>query len=160
MSTLVVDELYPGIEFDQPFTIERDINLKHIRLWVFKTGTLQDGELTVEILQGSTLLAKSVIIYSMVNTEIPATYAHGFIRFDFDSLSLRVAEGNASEEYMARFYMDNHTKDVSNYLAVVRNYERKIYPTYGLGVVAGEAANDMVEPAGIELFEVTDASRR
>lgn len=153
MSTLIVDELFPGVNFDQKVKIARNINVKHIRPWVYLRGTLPDGDFTLEVIQGATTLATSTINYTDINAAKTLTYAHGFIRFDFDSLALQVAEGNTEEEYTFRFYMNNHTEDQNNFLALVRNWDIKIYPAYG-DAVDGEGVNDMVEPAGLEIYEV------
>ena len=152
MSTLLIDELYDGINFDQPITIERDLNIIHVRPWIMKWGTLVDGDFTCEVYDGATLLATSTISYTDINAEFTDDYAHGFIRFDFDSLSLRIPEGSIDKEYTFRFYMDNHTTDASNFISIVRRWEAKVYDTYGTGVIDNEAPNDSVEPAGIELY--------
>jgi len=131
MSTLIIDEMYPGVEFAQTVKIFRDTNLAHVRPWIYLEGTLADGDFQLEVLQGANVLATSTINYVDINDAKTETYAHGFIRFDFDSLSLLVSEGNTDEEYIFRFSMINHTKDTSNYLAIARNWDIKIYPTYG-----------------------------
>jgi hypothetical protein len=48
--------------------------------------------------------------------------------------------------------MINSTFDAANFVAMVRNWDLKIYPTYGLGVVNNQAQNDFVEPGGVELY--------
>lgn len=152
MSTLLIDELFNGIEFSQVVKIKRETNLVHVRPWIYKHGTLQDGELVLEVYDGATKLAESRLDYTTINSEIPSTYAHGFLRFDFDSLALNFLDSQVEKEFTFKFYMANHTTDSSNFIGIVRQYERKIYPTYGTGVVNGEAPNDFVEPMGLELF--------
>jgi len=152
MSTLLVDELYSGINFDQPVTITRDINVAHVRPWIYKQGTLVDGEFTLEVYDGATLLASSSIDYTDINSNITSTYFHGFIRFDFDPLVLRIPEGSADKEYLFRFYMNNHTTDTGNFIGISRRWEAKVYDTYGTGVIDNEAPNDTVEPAGLEIY--------
>lgn len=153
MSTLIVDELYDGVTFEQEFKIQRDTNLAHIRPWVYKHGTLQDGDFQCQVLEGATVLATATINYATINAEFTDNYAHGFIRFDFDSLALHVPEGSAEGTYKLQFSMQSHTTDTNNFLGIVRRWEDKTYETYGTGVSGGEAQNDMIEPAGLELFE-------
>jgi len=153
MSTLVQDKLEPGIIFPQKFKINRDLQVAHIRPWIYKQGTLVDGDLTCEVYENGTLLATSTINYQDINDAIIAPYFHGFIRFDFESLVLHLEEGQTESEYEVRFYMDNHTLDNSNFIAINRNWDLKIYNTYGPGVVSNQAINDMIEPAGLEIFE-------
>lgn len=147
MSTLLADQLLPGLEFVQPIKIDRRTNLPHIRVWIYKSGTLVDGDLTLEVLKGSDVLATSEISYQTINAEIAQPYAHGYIRFDFDSLELNVAEGESETDYTLKVSMKNHTKDLVNYISVVRTWEDDLYPVFDI------PPNDSVKPAGIELFE-------
>jgi hypothetical protein len=153
MSTLIIDELYPGIVFPQPFKISKDIQVAHIRPWVILWGTLADGDLVCRVKDGTTLLQTVTLNYTDINLAKTLDYAHGFLRIDFDTLVLRVPQGSTEKEYIIEYEMINHTKDTSNFLGIVRRWEDKTYPTYGDGVVGGEAPNDSVEPSGLELFE-------
>jgi len=148
MSTLLIDELYPGVEFEQVIRITRDTNLPHVRLWIYKEGTLVDGDLTCEVLEGATVLATAQISYEDINLNITQNYAHGYIRFDFDSLELNIPESQTTADYTLRFTMQNHTRDESNYVAVSRDWERNKYPLFDT------KPNDSVSPAGIELYEI------
>jgi len=153
MSTLLLDELYDGVVFPQNFKVSKSMNGAHIRPWIYKQGTLADGALTCRVYEGATLLSTKTISFSEINTEIPATYAHGFIRFDFPSLSLKVDEGETEHEYTVQFEMVGYTTDTDNFVGICRRWELKTYPTYGPGVIDNEAPNDSVEPAGLEIFE-------
>ena len=155
MSTLIVDELFPGVTFSQKIRVNRDINISAIRPWVYLHNTLQDGDFQVEVKQGSESLLIAQLTAAEVNEAKTLAFAHGFIRFCFDALSLRVAEGETETEYILEFSMQNHIKDENNFIGIVRRWEDKTYPTYGDGVVDNEAPNDFVEPAGLELFEYT-----
>jgi hypothetical protein len=150
--TLLVDELYPGITFEQNFRIKRTISVPHIRPWIYKQGTLQDGELTLEVWQGADLLKTATIVHTTINAEIPATYAHGQVRFDFDPLQLNHDRTQEWTEYTLKLYMANHTRNLNNFVAASRRWELKFYDTYGDGVVNNEAPNDSVEPLGFELY--------
>lgn len=152
MSTLLVDELFPGINFDQDVKIFRDTNIESIRPWVYIEGTLVDGDFTLEVLDGATSIATSTITHTQINAAKTETYAHGYMRFDFNSLALHIPEGASEKEYTLRFSMQNHTKDLNNYIAIARIWDIRFYDVYG-DVTAGEPPNDSVEPAGIEIYE-------
>lgn len=155
MSTLLVDELFDGVTFEQPVTITRNISVAHVRPWVYIHGTLVDGDFQLEILDGATVLKTVTIPYTEINAVKTLATAHGFIRFDTEPLILNVPEAASSKEYILRFKMINHTTDAGNFLGIVRRWEAKTYPTYGTGVINNEAPNDSVEPAGLEIFEFT-----
>lgn len=151
--TLVVDELFDGIEFCQNFRINRSMNIAHIRPWMVKWGTIADGELVLQVEQNDELLIESTIDASVINSEITSTYFHGQIRFDFDSLQLNHDREAEYTEYTVKVFMRNHTTDPNNFMGTIRRYELKFYDTYGDQVENNEAPNDMVEPLGFELFE-------
>lgn len=152
MSTLVYDQLRTGVVFNQKIKIRRGDNIAHVRPWIYKQGVLQDGDFKLTVLDGATELATSIINYQDINEAITAPYFHGFIRFDFASLALRIPEGFTEWEYTFRFEMINYTNDAANYIAIVRNWDDRIYEIYGDDLVGGEPKNDMVEPAGVELY--------
>ena len=153
MSTLVVNELFPGVVFNQPVKIFRNMSIAHIRPWIYKRGTIQDGSMQLTILDDATTLKVVTIPFTDINSNIPGTFAHGYIRFDFELLQLNIPETFSEKIYTFRFEMINHTLDANNFMGIVRQYELKIYPTFGDGVVGGEAPNDMVEPNGLEIYE-------
>ena len=152
MSTLLVDELYPGVVFSQNIKITRNIMVAHIRPWIYKHGVLQDGDLKLEVYEGATLLKSSTINYADINDSFTKDFGHGYIRFDFDSLKLNIPETLSEKEYTLKFSMINHTLDESNFIGMIRQYERKIYPTYG-DIISGEGVNDIIEPLGLEIYE-------
>lgn len=150
--TLLVDELYNGITFTQNFRINRSMSLAHFRPWIIKWGT-PDGEMVLQILQGATVLKEVRLTALEINAAIPATYFHGQIRFDVEPLQLNHDRTQEWTEYTAKLFMDGYSTDPSNFYGVIRRYEQKFYDIYGDGVVNNEAANDMIEPLGFELFE-------
>ena len=52
--TLLIDELYPGVVFEQNFRIKRSIQVAYFRPWLIKWGTPSDGELVCQILKEKT----------------------------------------------------------------------------------------------------------
>ena len=153
MSTLVVTEMFSGVVVNQPVTISKDISVAHIRPWIYKHGALGSGQLKLSIYQGATLLKTSLVDFGDIQLDKPETYAHGFIRFDFDNLVLYVQESSLETEYIFRFEVINYTNNPNGFIGMCRRYEAKTYPTYGTGVVMGEAPNDTVEPFGLEIYE-------
>lgn len=151
--TLLVDELFNGITFEQNFKIQRHVSLAHFRPWIYKHGALQTGSLTCEVWQGATMLKRVQIPHTIINNEIPGTYAHGQLRVDMDALQLNHNTLNEWTEYKVKVYMSGYTNLSTGFIGVIRRYELKFYDTYGTGVIANEAPNDMVEPLGFELYE-------
>ena len=156
MSTLVIDELYPGVVFSQNFKILNDVGLKHIRPWIYVQNTLVDGDLQLEILEGATVLKTVTINYALINAAKDDTFVHGYLRFDLENLVLRIPQGSTEHEYTIRLEMINHTLDTTNYLAVCRQWDHKSYSLYGSGVVGDQAPNDMVEPLGLEFYNLKE----
>ena len=147
MSTLVVDELFPGVVFSQSITIERDLGIAYIRPWIYKEGTLVDGDLVCRVLDGATLIKEVSINFATINENITPDFAHGFIRFDMSQITLLLADKESEHEFIIEFEMTNHTKDINNFIGINRSWENKIYDTESV------APNDMVEPGGIEIYE-------
>ncbi len=150
--TLLVDELFPGVVFEQNFRIKQTIQMPHFRPWIYKQGTLVDGDFTLEVLQNGEILNTAIINFADINTEITGSYAHGQIRFDLGPMQLNHDRKLEWTEYTVRLYMNNHTKDVNNFIGTCRRYELKFYETYGDGVINNEAPNDFVEPLGFEIY--------
>lgn len=147
MSTLIVDELFDGIEIVQDIRLKKSINLGFLRLWIYKEGTLQDGDFTVEIYDGATLLATTVIDYQTINNEFTQNYAHGFLRIDFDPLALSVKDTELNHIYTIKIRMDNHITNTTNYIALCKEWENQKYQIYN-----GPALNDMVKPFAHDVY--------
>lgn len=150
--TLLVDELYNGITFVQKFRLKKSLSIAHIRPWVYKHGILTSGVLTLNVKEGTRLLATSTIDYTKINSEIVSTYAHGQIRFDFDSLQLNHKTTDQYTEYTLELFMNGYINSV-NFIGAVRRFEDLFYPAYGDIDMSGDSVNDMIEPLGFELFE-------
>ena len=153
MSTLIVEPLFDGITFTQNIKVSRTISVAHIRPWVYMNGTLGDGTFRCRVLQGGNELAVSDISYTDVNAAKTETYAHGYIRFDFDSLILHRAEGEEDTEYTFEFTMQGHTTDPINYIGICKEWDIKSGICYGDVDGQGEPVNDLISPAGYQIFE-------
>lgn len=153
MSKLVVEQLFNGVVFTQPIRVSRNISVAHIRPWIFLNGKLVDGDFQCRVLQGANELVVVTIPFADINAITVEDYAHGFIRFDFDSLILNRNEGEEKTEYIFEFSMINHTSDPNNFLSIVREWDIKSGLVYGDVDGNGDAVNDFIEPAGYEIFE-------
>ena len=147
MSTLLVDELFDGVEFIQPINITRSTQVAHIRAWIYKTGTLATGDLRLRVYDGATLLKTVTIPYTQINIEITNTYAHGYIRFDVEPLALNVGDLESYHEYTLIFDMINYVDDPNNYIGIIREWDKEKYIISG-----GSPVNDSENPAGIEIY--------
>ncbi len=151
MSTLFVDDLNPGVAFAQTMRISRPVNIASVRPWIYVNNTLQDGDLQLEVLQGTTVLATRTISHTEINAIKTEAFFHGYVRFDLDGLQLNVADGSATTDYIFRFSMINHTLDANNYLSIVREWDDLKYPRHDstTGVLGA--------PGGIEIYTYRSA---
>lgn len=150
MSTLIVDELYPGVIFSQTLVIKRNLSIAHIRPRIYKQGVLLDGDFVCRVKDDDTLIKEVSINYVDINEATPEVYMNGFIRFDLDPLTLILPDNAESKEWQIEFEMINHTQDSNNLIAINRSWEDKIYET------VTPAPNDMVEPGTIEVYEIKE----
>ncbi len=153
MSTLVYSKMSNEEPIEQRIRILRDTSIKHMRPWLYIQG-MPDGDLTMHIYRSATLLASVTIPVSQLNSERSESYSHGFFRFDFEQLKLHMSEGVANEEYKVVLELTNHTDDEDNHIGWVRNWENNVYTVYGDGVVNGISPNDMIEPFGLEIYDL------
>lgn len=147
MSTLLIDELFEDVIFEQTIRITRSAQVGAIRLWVYKNGTLTSGNLTMQIYDGVTLLKQVEIPYTDLNAAVVLDYAHGYVRFDTDPLTLNVGETESYHEYVLKFSMTGYTNDANKYIAVCREWDGPKYVTFD-----GPIINDSEDPAGLEIY--------
>lgn len=146
MSILLVDEMYPGVVFSQKIYLQKDADISHVRPWIYKQGTLTEGDFICRIKDGTTVLDTATISYTEINETNTLNFAHGFMRFDFNNTTLHVPEGVVSKEYIFEFEMINHSKDTTNFIGICRSWDNEIYPP------VDTPANSFVTPAGIEIY--------
>lgn len=150
MSTLIVDELYPNTVFAQRIWVRDTINVTHIRPWIYKQGTLVDGEMICRIKSDLTTIATATLTFEEINAANTSTYSHGFIRFDFNTIILEHKQWNVQSQpytdYIIEFEMINHTKDITNFVGVCRSWDRETYPP------VYPSTNSMVTPVGLEIY--------
>lgn len=151
MSQLLFDELFTGVTFTQNIVLKKSCAVAWIRPWIYKEGTLTDGQFRLQIYDGATLLKTIDIDYTTINENIPATYAHGYLRFDVSPLALNVADTETEHVYTLKFSMINYTDHASKFIAICREWDKRKYPIFG-----SEPDGDIEEPAGYELYNYAD----
>jgi hypothetical protein len=147
MSKLIIDELFDGVTFTQHVRLKRTVTVAYIRPWIYKQGTLVDGDFRLQIYDGATLLKTVDIPYTTINAAFTEDYAHGYLRFDVEPLNLNVADDEVNHVYEFRFSMVNHTTNLNNFISVCREWDDRKYPLYGTTPL-----NDMIEPLGYEIY--------
>lgn len=152
--TLVVDELYPGIVFEQKFRIQESIQLAHFRPWFYKHGSPSDGEMVLQVSSEHNILREARISSEDINEQIPGTFAHGQLRFDVSPLKLNHNRKQEWTEFKVAIFMDGYTLDTSNFYGLVRRYEQEFLPVYGEFQEDGVLFNSMIAPLGFELYKV------
>ena len=100
MSTLLVDELFNGVTFEQRIQIQSSTYIVNVRPWIYKHGTIVDGELTMRVKLGATTLKTVSIDFTELNTISADDYAHGYIRFDTAPMTLNITDTQESEAYI------------------------------------------------------------
>tara|TARA_Y100001936_G_C16091405_1_gene686519 strand:- start:2722 stop:3195 length:474 start_codon:yes stop_codon:yes gene_type:complete len=142
-------EISTGIRFRERCVIHS------IRLKVFKCGTLQDGILTLQVLNSNgNLIGSKSLTYEEINNGISGTYAHGYMKFEFsESLVINKSELNSFTECTLKVVMSDHTEDQNNYIALVRD-ENPYTPEYGERPV-NEPNNVWFNPYGLEIYSVS-----
>jgi hypothetical protein len=147
MSTLLIDELFTGVTFEQPIRLIKSSQFAYIRAWIYKNGTLANGNFQLQVYDGATLLKTVSIPYTDINSAIPLTYGHGYIRFDVSPLALNILPTESYHDYILKFSMQGYTDNANNYLAIVREWDNPKY-----SVVGGSPINDSEEACGLELY--------
>lgn len=153
--TLLIDELWPGVIFNQPFRIQKSCQIAHVRPWVYKHGTPSVGEMVLQVLDSEhNILREARLGASAINVAAPLPYAHGPLRFDFPALQLNHDRTQEFTEYTIRIFMDGYTADSSNFYGLIRRYEQNYYPLYGDLDSEGGPLKSTIAPLGFELYKV------
>ena len=147
MSILIVTDLIPNTSVSQKFKIFKTINVAAIRPYIYKNGTILDGNLMLRVLKGATVIATKLINFTEINSEIPETYAHGYIKFEFGQLPLQIDENQTEQEYTLELSMINHTLSAANYISFAKDWDDSKYSVYGT------VTTSLNQPNGFEIFE-------
>jgi hypothetical protein len=144
MSTLLLSDLVGGKVFTQPIKVKRNVAIAHIRPHIFVNGPLPEGSFTCRARVGDTIIGQAVVQFSDINASMNEDYFHGFVRFDFPNLSLRVGV-----EVELDFFTTSLAAD-SKWLGICRDWDLRLYDRYG-ATVEGAALNSCIEAAGLNL---------
>lgn len=142
-------EITTGIRFTESCVI------KAMRLKVFKHGVLADGTLELQVKNSSgTVIGRKSISHEEINTGISATYAHGYMSFEFpESIVINKSALSDYIECSIHLVMSGHTEDSNNYIALVRE-ENPFTTEYGDRPI-NESTNVWFNPYGIEIYSVS-----
>lgn len=162
MTTLVGSQLYNGKALEQNIRIYKSMYVKVIRLHLYKHNILQDGNLTLAIYDGASLISSKTLTYSELNG-VGGTYWHGNISFEFDdAVFLSINPKEDYKEFTLKVTLNDHTDSESFFLMVCRDYEKyvrnsitefKYDPLYGVGTSDGITVDfSDSNPIGIEIY--------
>jgi hypothetical protein len=125
-----------------------------VRANMLKHGTISDGTLTLDILDGATVIGTSTITAAEFET-VGATYAHGYFSFPLDGATMINLQSEAYKEITYRFTMSGHTNDVNNYVGLIRQFDDPFVSEFGSRPTASTAADDgWFNPYGIEIYSI------
>ena len=147
MSILLLDEMKPGVVFSQTVTITRNVDIKHVRPWVYIHGILADGDFVCRIKDAGKVLAMDTISFSEINAIGSDTFKHGKIKFDIEPGVLHIPDNSVSKNFEIEFEMINHTLDPANFIGIVRDWEDPVW------IDISNVPNAAVSPCGLEIYD-------
>ena len=127
MSTFYTEDL-SGAPIETAIRIDKNVNIKHIRPYIYMNESLPNGQLVLSLLDGATLLKEVEIDFTVLNAITTDDYLHGFIRFDMDTVLNHKTE-NTFTEYIIKIEMKNYTAS-GNVIALVTDLNDKIVPVH------------------------------
>lgn len=126
-----------------------------VRAKMLKHGTISDGTLTLDILDGATVIGTSSITASEFES-VGSTYAHGYFRFTLDSATAINLGSEAYKEITYRFTMSGHTVDASNYVGLIRQFDDPFVSEHGTRPASVSPEDDgWYNSYGIEVYTTT-----
>lgn len=127
MSLFYTESLSDG-PIETTIRIDKNVNLKHIRPYIYMKEKLPNGQLVLSVLEGVTILKEIEIDFTDLNAITPDDYMHGFVRFDTDIVLGHKTE-NVFTEYIIKIEMRNYTQS-GNDIALVTDLNDKIVPVH------------------------------
>ena len=131
MSSFVAYKLTNSESFTQSIRITRNSNIAHVRVRILKFDNQTSGQYVCKVIDSfnNVLKISEVIDYTTINS-IQGTYAHGMMRFDFDSnIRLNHISTQNFTEYKIKFEKVSGTDDLQ-YISVVKPLEDYMYEMY------------------------------
>ncbi len=131
------------------------IIIQTIRVKMLKHGTIADGTLTLDVLDGATVIGTSSITAAQFEA-VNATFAHGYFSFEFtEHIKINLNKNTANQELTYRFTMSGHTEDTDNYIALVRQFESPFVDEFGTRPSSTTPEEDgWFNPYGIEIYGI------
>ena len=140
----------PSISATQRITSPATITV--VRARMLKHGTISDGTLTLDILDGATVIGTASISASEFES-VGGTYAYGYFSFPLDSATVINLIDTPYKEITYRFTMAGHTYDTNNYIALIRQFDRPFVGEHGIRPVAVSPEDDgWFNSYGIEVY--------
>lgn len=166
MTTLVTEKLSNGESVEQKIRLYKSVYIKCIRVHVLRNGILSDGNLTLDVYDGTTKVASKTITHTKLNS-IPGTYWHGMISFVFDNapfFSMLSSSNKNYKELTLKFTMSGHTDRDNKFLCICYDYEKflrnkitdfKNPPLYGEFTEDGLTTSySDSQPVGIAIYKL------
>lgn len=123
-----------------------------VRARMIKHGTISDGTLTLDILDGATVIGTSSITAAQFES-IGGTYAHGYFTFELDSATVVNLKDTPYKEITYRFSMAGHTYDANNYIGLIRQFDDPFVDEHGVRPVSVSPEDDgWFNPYGVEVY--------
>lgn len=155
---LAITQLQDGDTITTTMQVLKSQNIRAIRLRLFKYAS-PDGIITLTVKDGSNTYGAKSLTLAEINADIGATYAHGYVLFDFGDNGISVNK-KGTESYVEltlEINLASHTDDNSNYIGLCKNFDIDFVDTHG----AISNASDMTtaqlshfQPYGIEVYSV------
>lgn len=157
MSHLAVtpfNDTFTTTDADQKIT--GSVIIQAIRVKMIKHGTIADGELSLEVLEGAKSLGGTTITAAEFNS-ITGTFAWGYWAFNFDeAIAINVTDETIETDLTFRFTMSGHTEDNDNYVGLIRQFESTFVPEFGDRLPSISPEQDgWQNPWGIEIFTLS-----
>lgn len=132
---------------------QSSVIINTIRVKMLKHGTIADGTLTLDIIDGAIIIGTSSITAAQFEA-VGSTYAHGYFNFDFsDHIAINLNASTAFKEVTFRFTMAGHTEDLNNYVGLIRQFERPFVTEFGSRPASVSTEEDgWYNPYGIEIY--------
>lgn len=145
-----------------------NVNIRGIRAEIYKHGLYTGTSITMDVYNGVDLLGSKTLTASDINLNIPATYAHGYMHFEFDnSIYVDLDESTDYTEIQLRITCNGYTFSESNYFGILKRFDNPIVSEYPNPTIVGEFGGDghlmetdegkaSTRPYSIEIYEVNN----
>lgn len=150
MSTFIVD-CFDDItsEIISKHRMLETIMIRGIKYEFYKSG-FPTGTLTLDIYVDSILNTTQDVTFEEINSEIPGTYAHGYVYFELDTpVFVHVDKEIGYHEIELRLRPSGYTFSESTNFGVIKRHNNEIVARYG-----DDGIQDANAPYSIEIFEI------